>query len=43
MSLSEALATNLKESGLIARDETLLDWLRNRDYRDVVFRNHAYE
>ena len=43
MSLSEALATNLKESGLIARDETLLDWLRKRDYRDVVFRNHAYE
>lgn len=37
MNLSEALALNLKELGFIDRDLTLLDWLRECDYRVVNY------
>lgn len=41
MTLSEALAINLKEIGLVGRDITLLDWLRESDYKYVNYnRNH---
>lgn len=42
MSLSDALQTNLKESGLINQDMTLLEWLRQRDYANALFHNQAY-
>lgn len=43
MNLTDALKTNLKDSGLISQDLTLLDWLRQRDYRNALFHNQAYE
>lgn len=42
MTLSEALALNLKELGFIDRDITLLDWLRETDYRYVKY-NRNYD
>lgn len=43
MSLTEALSINLKTVGFIDRDETLLDWLRARDYKGAMFdHNNAY-
>ncbi len=44
MSLSEALATNLKDAGLLNRNLTLLEWLRECDYVYVNYnRNHDLE
>ena len=44
MTLSEALAINLKEIGFIDRDITLLEWLRESDYKYVNYnRNHDLE
>lgn len=44
MTLAEALAINLKEVGLTGRDITLLDWLRECDYKYVNYnRNHDLE
>lgn len=44
MTLSEALALNLKEMGFINRDITLLQWLRECDYEYVNYpRNHDLE
>lgn len=43
MSLTEALSINLKTVEFIDRDETLLDWLRARDYKGATFdHNNAY-
>ena len=41
MNLSAALKANLKELGFLTRDVTLLEWLRERDYRGVRY-NHNY-
>lgn len=41
MNLSEALSANLKTLGFIDRDITLLEWLRERDYRGIRY-NHNY-
>lgn len=44
MTLSEALAINLKDLGLASRDITLLQWLRECDYKYVNYnRNHDME
>jgi hypothetical protein len=44
MTLSEALALNLKDAGLLERNQTLLEWLRGRDYDCVNYnRNHDLE
>lgn len=44
MTLSEALAINLKDAGLIDRDISLFDWLRESDYKYVNYnRNHDLE
>lgn len=44
MTLAEALSLNLKEAGLLSRDLTLFQWLRNCDYRCVNYeRNHDSE
>lgn len=40
MNLSEALALNLKEIGFIDRDLTLLEWLRESDYRYVNYQRN---
>ncbi len=41
MTLSEALSLNLKTLGYLDRDISLLDWLRESDYRYVKYnRNH---
>lgn len=40
MNLSEALATNLKEAGLIDRDITLLDWFRALNYQGVEYEHN---
>ena len=42
MDLSEALAINLKETGLLDRDITLFEWLRERDYAGVEY-DHNYD
>lgn len=42
MSLSEALAINLKAQGFIKDDITLLQWLRKRDYAGIQY-NHNYD
>lgn len=41
MNLSQALGANLKELGYLDRDLTLLEWLRERDYKGVRY-NHNY-
>ena len=41
MKLSEALNANLKQLGYLDRDITLLDWLRERDYKGIRY-NHNY-
>ncbi|MCI5982129.1 MAG: hypothetical protein SPE05_03400 [Bacteroidales bacterium] len=44
MTLSEALSLNLKDSSLLNRDLTLLEWLRECDYVCVNYkRNHDLE
>lgn len=44
MTLSEALALNLQDSGLLNQNITLLEWLRKRDYMCVNYnRNHDIE
>ena len=44
MTLSEALAINLKNAGLLNQNLTLLEWLRERDYMCVNYnRNHDLE
>ncbi len=44
LTLSEALALNLKDSGLLNRNRTLLEWLRECDYVCVNYnRNHDLE
>ena len=40
MNLSEALALNLKKLGFIDRDLTLLEWLRESDYRYVNYQRN---
>ena len=42
MDLSEALAINLKEAGLLDRDITLFEWLQERDYAGVEY-DHNYD
>ena len=42
MNLSEALAANLREIGLLDRDITLFQWLRERDYKGVMY-DHNYD
>ena len=42
MFLAEALQLNLKEAGLLDRDITLFDWLRERDYKGVEY-DHNYD
>ena len=41
MNLSEALNANLKKLNYLNRDITLLDWLRERDYKGIRY-NHNY-
>ena len=44
MTLSEALSLNLKDAGLLDRNQTLLEWLRECDYVYVNYnRNHDLE
>lgn len=40
MNLSDALSTNLKEAGLLNRNITLHDWLRERDYQNVEYEHN---
>lgn len=40
MTLAEALNSNLKELGFLERDVTLLEWLRERDYKDIRYDNN---
>ena len=42
MCLSEALEINLKKVGLLNRDITLFQWLRERDYAGVEY-DHNYD
>lgn len=42
MCLSEAMEINLKKAGLLDKDITLLEWLRQRDFRGVEY-NHNYD
>lgn len=42
MNLSEALNANLKEIGVLDRDITLLQWLRERDYKGVEY-DHNFD
>lgn len=43
MKLKDVLDANLKVLGLIESDMTLFQWLRNRDYKGIVYnRNNAY-
>lgn len=42
MNLSEALNANLREIGVLDRDITLLQWLRERDYKGVEY-DHNYD
>ena len=42
MCLDDALKVNLKELGFIDRDLTLLQWLRERDYKGVMY-DHNYD
>jgi hypothetical protein len=37
MNLSDALNANLKELGILEKDETLFQWLRLRDYQGVEY------
>ncbi|MCC8115362.1 MAG: hypothetical protein LIP03_15490 [Bacteroidales bacterium] len=40
MNLNDALMTNLKTAGLLNRNLTLLDWLRERDYQGVEYEHN---
>lgn len=40
MTLTEALHANLKKLGFLDRDITLLEWLRERDYKGVRYNNN---
>lgn len=40
MNLYDALNTNLKETGLLDKDISLLDWLRERDYQGVEYEHN---
>lgn len=42
MSLSEALETNLEETGLVSRYVTLGQWLRERDYAGAEY-DHNFD
>lgn len=42
MTLSEALKTNLEEAGLVSRDVTLGQWLRERDYAGAEY-DHNFD
>lgn len=42
MNLSEALNANLREIGVLDRDITLLQWLRERDYKGVEY-DHNFD
>lgn len=42
MNLSEALNANLKEIGVLDRDITLFQWLRERDYEGVEY-DHNFD
>lgn len=42
MNLSEALNANLKEIGVLDRDITLFQWLRERDYKGVEY-DHNFD
>ena len=41
-SLAEALNANLKELGYIDRDITFLQWLREHDYKEIMY-DHNYD
>lgn len=40
MNLSDALNANLKDFGILGKDMTLLQWLRNRDYENVEYEHN---
>ena len=40
MTLAEALIANLMQLGFLSRDITLLDWLRERDYKGIRYNHH---
>lgn len=42
MTLKETLDANLKEIGVLDRDITLLQWLRERDYKGVEY-DHNFD
>ncbi len=42
MNLAEALAINLKDTGLLNISITLFEWLRRRNYKGVEY-NHNYD
>lgn len=42
MCLSDALSLNLKEAGLLDKDITLFQWLRQRDYAGIEY-DHNYD
>ena len=42
MNLSEALNANLREIGVLDRNMTLFQWLRERDYEDVEY-DHNFD
>ena len=42
MNLYEALNANLKEIGVLDRNITLFQWLRERDYKGVEY-NHNFD
>lgn len=42
MCLSDALSANLKDCGILDKNITLLQWLRDRDYSNVEY-NHNFD
>lgn len=42
MTLAEALSANLKDIGVLDRDITLFQWLRERDYKGVEY-DHNFD
>ena len=43
MDLEEAMAVNLKDSGILTNDVTLLGWLRARDYKGIRYNGNFDE
>ena len=42
-SLADALSANLKEAGLLDDDSTLLEWLRQNDYKGIQYGGNCNE